>query len=167
MRKNWQTLASAGLTLALVVVLAGAMPSMAGQSYLEDALSALQTAKRELARGPVDKSGHRTKAVRHIDEAITEIKKTMKYEETHAAPEKKPGHAGKPGHVNLSDLVGMRASSLDAEMNARGFVSKGGFQRANAAYSTWWNASTEQCVFVTTKQGRVHEVKATSEADCR
>jgi hypothetical protein len=61
----------------------------------------------------------------------------------------------------------MRVRNLDSEMKARGFVNKGGFKQSDAAYSTWWNASTEQCVFVTTKQGRIHDVRPTYEGDCR
>lgn len=97
------------------------------------------------------------------EKKATEDKRAL--EEKKASTQKKAAEKKKP--VNLNDLVGMKASSLDSEMKARGFVSKGGFQRAGAAYSTWWNASTEQCVFVTTKEGRVHEVKPTYEGDCR
>ena len=165
--RNWKTLTVTVLTMALAVVLVGALPLMAGQSYLEDALSALQKAKAELARGPVDKSGHRAKAVRHIDEAITEIKKTMKYEETHAASDKQPSHAGKPQQVNLSDLEGMRASSLDSTMRSRGFVNKGGYKQGGTSFTTWWNASTRQCVSVATEQGHVQKVKAIFEGNCQ
>ena len=158
MRRNWQTLMLVGVTAILTLVLAGTVSVMAGQSYLEDALSALQKAKAELARGPVDKSGHRAKAVRHIDEAITEIKKTMKYEET---------HAGKAHQINLSDLEGMRAGSLDSAMQSRGFIHKGGYKQGGTSFTTWWNASTRQCVSVATEQGHVQKVKAIFEGNCQ
>ena len=83
------------LTMALALVLVGTLPIMARQSYLEDALSALQTDKRELARGPVDKSGHRTKATRLINEAITEIQKAIRYDEHHATAAEKQSRGGK------------------------------------------------------------------------
>jgi hypothetical protein len=76
---------------------------------------------------------------------------------------------GKPaaGPSSSGDLVGMRAGSLDAEMAARGFKSVGGYQTADAAVSTWWNASSRECLSVETRQGRVAKAEAIAEGNCR
>jgi len=163
-QKNWQKLSLAVL-LALAVILAGTSPLMAG--YIEDALAALQKAKLELMRGPVDKSGHRTKAMGLINEAMAELQKASRYEETHAASGKAGDHSKKPHQVNLNDLVGMRAGSLDTAMNSRGFTNKGGYKQGDTSFTTWWNASTNQCVSVATKQGRVHKIEAIFEGNCK
>jgi hypothetical protein len=61
----------------------------------------------------------------------------------------------------------MRAGSLDEAMKSRGFINKGGYKHGDTSFTTWWNASTRQCVEVATKQGRVHKVKAVLEGKCQ
>ena len=61
----------------------------------------------------------------------------------------------------------MRASRLDPEMKSRGFTNKGGYKQGDTSFTTWWNASTNQCVSVATQQRRVHKVKAISEGNCK
>ena len=76
---------------------------------------------------------------------------------------------GKPaaGPSSSGDLVGMRAGSLDAEMAGRGFKNVGGYQTADAAVSTWWNASSRECLSVETRQGRVAKAEAIAESNCQ
>ena len=71
------------------------------------------------------------------------------------------------GQGNFDNLVGMRAGSLDAEMAGRGFENVGGYQAAGAAVSTWWNASSRECLSVETRQGRVSKVGAIAEGNCQ
>jgi hypothetical protein len=71
------------------------------------------------------------------------------------------------GQGNFDNLVGMRASSLGAEMAGRGFENVGGYQAAGAAVSTWWNASSRECLSVETRQGRVAKVGAIAEGNCQ
>ena len=141
-------------------------PAKAQKPSAEEKAAAEKKAAEE-KKAAVQKKAEEEKKAAEAKKAAAEkaAKEKKAVEEKKATTHKKDAKKKKP--VNLSDLKGMRASSLDAEMKARGFVNKGGFQRAGAAYSTWWNATTEQCVFVTTKQGRVHDVRATYEGDCR
>jgi hypothetical protein len=76
-------------------------------------------------------------------------------------------HGGGSDHkVNVDDLIGIRASSLDSTMESRGFVNRGGYKQGDVSYTTWWNAFTSQCYSVTTYQGRVDEVKGLPDAYC-
>lgn len=76
---------------------------------------------------------------------------------------------GKPiaGQSSSDNLVGMRASSLDTEMADRGFKNVGGYKTADAVVSTWWNASSRECLSVETRQGRVSKAEAIAEGNCR
>lgn len=76
---------------------------------------------------------------------------------------------GRPGAgpSGASDLVGMRAGSLDAEMARRGFKNVGGYQAAGAASTTWWNATSRECISVETSQGRISRAETIAEGNCR
>lgn len=79
-----------------------------------------------------------------------------------------PSHGSGPSSpVNLNDLVGVRGSSFDGEMQRRGFINKGGFQRDGRAMGLWYNAATRQCVESTTVEGRVQSIEQVSERTCR
>jgi hypothetical protein len=75
-------------------------------------------------------------------------------------------HSGTAPYASLSDMTGMRASGLDADMQRRGFVTRGGYQANERAYATWWNGGTRQCVQVVTYQGRVEAVNPLVEGNC-
>lgn len=84
------------------------------------------------------------------------------------ADKRAPSHAGAaPAAHGSSSLVGMRASNLDAEMARRGFSNKGGYKDQDTSYTTWWNKSTRECVSVATRDGRVDNMRAVSEGNCR
>jgi len=76
-----------------------------------------------------------------------------------------PSHGSGP--VSLNDLVGIRGSSFDGEMQRRGFINKGGFQRDGRAMGLWYNAASQQCVESTTVEGRVQAIEAVSPRTCR
>ena len=81
---------------------------------------------------------------------------------------KKAAHeAAQPQKVNLDDMVGMKAAYLDSDMESRGFKNVGGYQSDGAAFTTWWNASTKQCVSVATREGRVDKIESIFEGNCQ
>ena len=61
----------------------------------------------------------------------------------------------------------MRGSSFDGEMQRRGFINKGGFQRDGRAMGLWYNAASRQCVESTTVEGRMQAIEAVSPSTCR
>ncbi len=75
-------------------------------------------------------------------------------------------HSGQAAYMPVNDLVGARASSMDGEMQRRGFVNKGGYQSANQVFSTWWNGSTRQCMQAITYDGRVRSISPIFEGNC-
>jgi len=50
---------------------------------MEKALHALQVAKRALQQASHDKGGHRAEALRHVQKAIEEVKKGIRYDNRH------------------------------------------------------------------------------------
>lgn len=66
------------------------------------------------------------------------------------------GGGGRP--VDVSDLVGARASSGEQEMLSRGFRNVAGFDSGNARYTIWWRARSRQCIQVATANGRYDSV---------
>ena len=164
MRRNWKTLKLAGVIAVLTLVLMGTLPVLAArQVHMENALRHLQSAKAELQQAGEHQGGHRVKAIRLIDDAIVEVREGIRAGERFQERATEPRHSR---HVNLSDLIGMRARNLDSEMRSRGFINKGGYKQGDTSFTTWWNASAKQCVEVETKQGRVHQVKGIFEGNC-
>jgi len=68
--------------------------------------------------------------------------------------------------LDPATLIGMRGSSMDTQLADSGFVSKGGYKTEDASVTTWWNASSRQCLSVTTRQGRVAEAETIVEGNC-
>ena len=58
------------------------------------------------------------------------------------------------GPVDVSDLVGVRASSGESEMQTRGFRNVDALTTANASYTIWWNPRTRQCIQAATNNGK-------------
>ena len=75
------------------------------------------------------------------------------------------GHGG-GHHVQLNDLLDMRARNLDGEMSDRGFRSTGGYKEDGASKSIWHNSNTRQCVSITTREGRVDDIESVIENNC-
>ena len=55
---------------------------------------------------------------------------------------------------------------MDMQLRDRGFVDKGGYKTEDASVTTWWDASSRQCLSVTTRQGRVAEAETIVEGNC-
>jgi hypothetical protein len=157
-------MALAGVTAILALFLVGNSPAAAEQRHMEDALSALKKAKSELEQASHDKGGHRENAIQRINEAISEVQQGIRYDDTHDDDRKHDRHHGRK--VNLDDLEGMKARELDSTMSSRGFTQKGGYKQHHTSFTTWWNASTNQCVSVATQEGRVDKVESISEGNC-
>jgi hypothetical protein len=74
------------------------------------------------------------------------------------------GHHG--SHVQLNDLLDMRARNLDGEMADRGFRSTGGYKEHGASKTLWYNNNARQCVTVTTREGRVADIETIDKNNC-
>ncbi len=68
------------------------------------------------------------------------------------------GGSGGGRKVDVSDLVGARASSGDTEMRSRGFRNVDGFKTGNTSYTIWWRRQSSQCIQVATANGRYDSV---------
>lgn len=67
--------------------------------------------------------------------------------------------AGFRPSVDLSDLVDARGSSVDGEMQSRGFRNVGGLKSGTTSYTYWFNNRTRQCVQMGVADGRVQNVQ--------
>ena len=75
-----------------------------------------------------------------------------------------PAQATAPS--DISDLVGVRASSGEGLLRARGYERTGGTSGTARQWSYWWNAASKQCVSVTTFDGRYEAIDKTQARDC-
>lgn len=62
----------------------------------------------------------------------------------------------------LGDLIGARGSSVESEMESRGYAYAGTLGSA----VLWWNAQTGTCASVAVDQGRVQSIQSASPGDC-
>ncbi|MEN3110646.1 hypothetical protein ACFONG_02195 [Uliginosibacterium paludis] len=69
--------------------------------------------------------------------------------------------------VNVSDIEGMRASYGEQELRSRGFQNVSGGKSWNRGYASWWNDRANECVRVTTQDGRYEHVDVVAPGSCR
>lgn len=69
-------------------------------------------------------------------------------------------NAGTPR--DLSDLVGIRASSLDGVMGDRGYR----YIRSRGLIQYWWNGNSNACVSALTSNGRISRIQTALARDC-
>jgi hypothetical protein len=62
----------------------------------------------------------------------------------------------------LGDLIGVRGSSLDGELQGRGYT----LASNKGIAQMWWNSSTKKCVSVVVDNGRASSIESTSASDC-
>jgi hypothetical protein len=62
----------------------------------------------------------------------------------------------------MGDLIGARGSSVESELQARGYE----FATNLGSAALWWNAKTKACVSVAVDQGRVQSIQQASASDC-
>lgn len=55
---------------------------------------------------------------------------------------------------HLNDLIDMRASSGEHQLEERGYTYKNTVKISSSSITYWWSADREQCIAVTTKEGR-------------
>ena len=72
-----------------------------------------------------------------------------------------------PLSSEVKALKGMRARNLDSGMNRLGFTNVGGYKTDDASITTWWNPRGEQCVNVTTRDGRVASTESIFKGNCQ
>jgi len=74
--------------------------------------------------------------------------------------------AGAETPPDLRDLVGARGSSGEAMLIERGYEHTRTQTGSDSKWSYWWNKSKNQCVSVTTYDGRYEAIDKTSAKDC-
>ena len=62
----------------------------------------------------------------------------------------------------MADLIGARGSSLDGELNRRGYVLK----KNVGAAGMWWNRSSKACISAIVNDGRVQSIEPARASDC-
>ena len=88
------------VTLGIVLAVSGnfvlAQSSKAAPSYKAEsqpemtaALNHLREAQKDLETASHDKGGHRSKALEHVKQAISEVQQGIQYDNTHPDPNKK------------------------------------------------------------------------------
>lgn len=75
------------------------------------------------------------------------------------------GHHG-GGHGGTDDLVGMRASSGERELEDRGYKFANSSKGSDRIWANWWNRSEHKCITVVTKDGKYDSITDTLPADC-
>lgn len=74
---------------------------------------------------------------------------------------------GRGGQGEFADLVGARAAGAETNLRSRGFTDRDAQQRDGRSVVTWWNAQTQQCLHVSTEDGRVATVRSVGAENCR
>ncbi|AOY00239.1 hypothetical protein [Jeongeupia sp. USM3] len=69
-------------------------------------------------------------------------------------------------YVDVSDLVGVRASYAETDLVNRGFRNIDGSKGWHNAYTSWWNERANECVQVVTRDGRYDRVSVVDAGNC-
>lgn len=67
---------------------------------------------------------------------------------------------------DVDDLVGIRASSGERELEDRGYKLVKSDKGDDRIWSNWWNGSKHKCITVVTRDGRYDSITDTMPADC-
>jgi hypothetical protein len=76
------------------------------------------------------------------------------------------GHGTSHGGGNLDDLVGMRASSGERELENLGYRFVNSSKDRDRIWANWWSRSQRKCITVVTMNGRYDAITDTLPADC-
>lgn len=68
------------------------------------------------------------------------------------------GYGGYRAFARYNDLVGIKASSGESELQNRGFNNVDGFKSGSTSYTIWFNRNTRQCLQVATTDGRYDSI---------
>lgn len=74
-------------------------------------------------------------------------------------PHHQSGHGGYGDKVRFDDVTGMRGSSMETELQRRGFENVDGFKSGTTAYTIWNRPASNQCLQVTMADGRVYDIR--------
>ena len=66
----------------------------------------------------------------------------------------------------LQDLVGAKAGGAESDLRSRGWVITDGHKGSSSSYTYWWNGSRNDCVMVTTRDGRYASIADVPNIDC-
>jgi hypothetical protein len=77
-----------------------------------------------------------------------------------------PAVASAKSADSLRDLIGVKGSGAERDMESRGWVLTDGHKSSSSAYTYWWNSSRKDCVMVTTRDGRYAAIADVSKSDC-
>lgn len=67
---------------------------------------------------------------------------------------------------DVSDLIGVRASSGQDSLRDRGYTFVKGNNNNNRSYTYWWNGGRSACIMVTTNDGRYESIVGTNSSEC-
>ncbi|MBL8180379.1 MAG: hypothetical protein JNL64_02075 [Blastocatellia bacterium] len=67
---------------------------------------------------------------------------------------------------DVSDLIGVRASSGENSLRNRGYSYVKGNKNNNRSYTYWWNGGRSACILVTTYDGRYESIVGTNSSEC-
>jgi hypothetical protein len=70
--------------------------------------------------------------------------------------------AGAQTVPGLGDLIGARGSSVEGELERRGYTFAGNL----GSSALWWNTRTSTCASVTVDEGRVQSIETAPNSDC-
>jgi hypothetical protein len=73
-------------------------------------------------------------------------------------------HSG--SHGGSDDLVGMRASSGESELKDRGYRYRKTIKTSHSSIAYWWNPRKQDCIAVTTTDGRYKSIMNQPQAVC-
>lgn len=76
------------------------------------------------------------------------------------------GSGGGGGRVDVSDLIGARGSSGEAELQRRGFRLVDS-AKGNHSYTHWYRSRSRQCIMVVTMDGRYADIVSSKSSECR
>ena len=68
---------------------------------------------------------------------------------------------------DVRDLIGVRGSSGEAQLQQRGYENTGGQVGSDRGWTYWWNARRGVCLTVATVDGRYQSIVSGPSADCR
>jgi hypothetical protein len=78
------------------------------------------------------------------------------------------GGGGYGGFVNVNDLYGAQRGYAESELSRRGFAMIDSNRTDGAGrYTTWWRATSRQCLIVNTRDQQVHSIETARPRTCR
>ncbi|SLJ99227.1 hypothetical protein SAMN06295987_10360 [Novosphingobium mathurense] len=77
-----------------------------------------------------------------------------------------PSGSSRTTPYELRDLIGIKASSGERQMGKRGYKFKSSGTGTYSRWAYWWNKHDDQCVAVTTRDGRYDSIVSVPDSSC-